>query len=82
MLRNGIILALLYVIVYLRIGRKKALYVTFVILLASAFGVCWAPEFISFVILQFIIGAANHGAFMICCVLGQCPSVTLPVTCW
>lgn len=52
------------------IGRKKALYVTFVILLASAFGVCWAPEFISFVILQFIIGAANHGAFMICCVLG------------
>ncbi|XP_048771493.2 organic cation transporter protein-like [Ostrea edulis] len=52
------------------IGRKKALYVTFVILLAAAFGICWAPEFISFVILEFIIGAANHGAFMICCVLG------------
>ena len=59
------------------IGRKKALYVTFLILLASAFGVCWAPEFISFVVLEFIIGAANHGAFMICCVLGSSTSLSV-----
>ncbi|XP_061177652.1 organic cation transporter protein-like [Saccostrea echinata] len=52
------------------IGRKKGLYLAFVILVAAAFGVCWAPEYISFVVLEFIIGAANHGAFMICCVLG------------
>ena len=56
---------------FARLGRRKTLYLTFIILIAVAFGVCWAPEYVSFVILQFIIGAACHGAFMICCVLGQ-----------
>ncbi|XP_033739920.1 organic cation transporter protein-like [Pecten maximus] len=52
------------------IGRKKTLYVTVVILLGSAFGVAWAETWVSFVVLEFVIGAANHGAFIICCVLG------------
>ncbi|XP_069140758.1 organic cation transporter protein-like [Argopecten irradians] len=52
------------------IGRKKTLYITVIILLGAAFGVAWAPTWTSFVILEFVIGAANHGAFIICCVLG------------
>ncbi|VDI31068.1 MFS transporter, OCT family, solute carrier family 22 (organic cation transporter), member 4/5 [Mytilus galloprovincialis] len=51
-------------------GRKKSLYLAIIILIGSAFGVCWSSSYITFVILEFIIGAANHGAFMICCVLG------------
>ncbi|KAJ8314449.1 hypothetical protein KUTeg_006599 [Tegillarca granosa] len=52
------------------IGRKKTFTITVFIVLASALGVAWAPEFYSFCVLEFIVGAAHHGAFMICCVLG------------
>lgn len=51
-------------------GRKKTFMITAVLLLVSGLGASWAPEFYSFAVLEFIIGAAIHGAFMICCVLG------------
>ena len=34
-----------------------------------AVGVAFSPSFIVFVILEFFVGAAHHGGFMICCVL-------------
>ncbi|KAJ8314567.1 hypothetical protein KUTeg_006717, partial [Tegillarca granosa] len=52
------------------IGRKKTFAITAVILFLSGLGTAWAPEYYSFVLLQFIDGAAVHGIFMICCVLG------------
>ena len=37
----------------------------------SGFALCWAPEYISFIILEFIVAAAQHGAFMVCNVMGK-----------
>nr|XP_022328515.1 organic cation transporter protein-like isoform X2 [Crassostrea virginica] len=54
-----------------RIGRKTTMYVGLLLLIAAAFGVSWAPEIISFTILEFIIGGTNHGSFLCTNVLGQ-----------
>ncbi|KAK3097630.1 hypothetical protein FSP39_011541 [Pinctada imbricata] len=51
------------------IGRKKTLVISAVIQVSAAVGVAFAPEFYSFVILEFIVGAACHGVFMAACVL-------------
>ncbi|XP_053397966.1 organic cation transporter protein-like [Mercenaria mercenaria] len=45
-------------------GRKKALCAALALLLVVSASVTWAPEFYSFAILQFLIGASAHGAFM------------------
>lgn len=52
------------------VGRKKSLYIALIILIASSFAVAWIPNYVGFVILQFIIGGTSHGAFVVCCVLG------------
>ena len=52
-----------------RIGRKKTFQLSTIITLAMAVGVAFSPSFIVFVILEFFVGAAHHGGFMICCVL-------------
>ncbi|XP_061189312.1 organic cation transporter protein-like [Saccostrea echinata] len=54
-----------------RVGRKISMYIGFLLLIVSAFAVSWAPEIISFTVLEFIIGATNHGAFLCTNVLGQ-----------
>ena len=56
---------------FFSIGRKKTLCLSAVIQVAAALGAAWAPNFIVYVILEFIIGAACHGVFMCCCVLGE-----------
>lgn len=46
----------------------------------SGFALSWAPETISFIILEFIVAAAQHGAFMVCNVMGEsrvCLSVNI-----
>ena len=53
------------------IGRKKTLCTASVVQVASALGAAWAPNFVIYVILEFVIGAACHGVFMCCCVLGE-----------
>lgn len=46
------------------LGRKKALCLALALLLVVSASVTWAPEFYSFAILQFLVGAFAHGAFM------------------
>ena len=57
-------------IVNFSIGRKKTLYVSFIIVLASSVALSWAQNFVMYVILRFIIGAANAGIFMTGFVIG------------
>lgn len=54
-----------------RVGRKITICVGLLLLIAAAFAVSWAPEIISFTILEFIIGGTNHGSFLCTNVLGQ-----------
>ena len=62
---------MLYTALFISIGRKKTLCIAAVIQVSSAIGAAWAPNFLTYVILEFIIGAACHGVFMACCVLGK-----------
>ncbi|OWF47020.1 Organic cation transporter protein [Mizuhopecten yessoensis] len=52
------------------IGRKKTFAITSVVLVASSVSAAFAPEFYSFLMLEFIVGASIHGLFMVCCVHG------------
>ncbi|XP_069101118.1 organic cation transporter protein-like [Argopecten irradians] len=52
------------------IGRKKTFLITSVILVASSVSAAFAPEYYSFLVLEFIVGASIHGLFMVCCVHG------------
>ncbi|XP_033740181.1 organic cation transporter protein-like [Pecten maximus] len=53
------------------IGRKKTLYLSFLLLLGSTLGVAWAPDFITFCILRFLVGTACAGMFMTAFVIGM-----------
>lgn len=53
------------------IGRRKTLYVTLWLLLTSATALAFAPEFISFCVLIFLVGAGNLGLYMTIYVLGM-----------
>ncbi|XP_021380019.1 organic cation transporter protein-like isoform X2 [Mizuhopecten yessoensis] len=53
------------------IGRKKTLYISFLLLLGSTLGVAWAPDFITFCVLRFLVGAACAGMFMTAFVIGM-----------
>ena len=53
------------------IGRRKTLMAAVLLWNVSGFALCWAPEYISFIILEFIVAAAQHGAFMVCNVMGK-----------
>ncbi|XP_071134009.1 organic cation transporter protein-like [Mytilus edulis] len=52
-----------------KIGRKKTFLLSTIITLVMAVGVAFSQSFLVFVILEFMIGAAHHGGFMICCVM-------------
>ena len=54
-----------------RIGRRKTLYITIWLLLASGTALAFAPEFISFCVLIFLVGAGNLGLYMTAYVLGK-----------
>lgn len=54
-----------------RVGRKITVCVGLLLLIVAAFAVSWAPEIISFTVLEFIIGGTNHGSFLCTNVLGQ-----------
>lgn len=56
---------------FFSIGRRKAFSIAAFFQLAAALGVVWAPNFWVYALLQFCVGAACHGAFMCCCVLGN-----------
>lgn len=54
---------------FLSIGRRKTLMAAVLLWNVSGFALSWAPETISFIILEFIVAAAQHGAFMVCNVM-------------
>ncbi|XP_052807935.1 organic cation transporter protein-like [Mya arenaria] len=54
-----------------KFGRKKTMYIGLVLLLLLAIAVTWAPEFYSFAVLQFLIGAVAHGSFICLAVLSM-----------
>lgn len=56
---------------FLRVGRKITVCVGLLLLIVAAFAVSWAPEIVSFTILEFIIGGTNHGSFLCTNVLGK-----------
>lgn len=51
------------------IGRRKTLMAAVLLWNVSGFALSWAPDTISFIILEFIVAAAQHGAFMVCNVM-------------
>ncbi|XP_060068379.1 organic cation transporter protein-like [Ylistrum balloti] len=53
------------------IGRKKTLYISFLLLLGSTLGVAWAPDFITFCVLRFLVGTSCAGMFMTAFVIGM-----------
>ncbi|XP_033741747.1 organic cation transporter protein-like [Pecten maximus] len=46
------------------IGRKKTLCLSFLLLFGTTLGVTWAPDFITFCVLRFFVGASCAGMFM------------------
>ncbi|XP_060072913.1 organic cation transporter protein-like [Ylistrum balloti] len=46
------------------IGRKKTLYISLLLLLGTTLGVAWAPDFVTFCVLRFLVGASCAGMFM------------------
>lgn len=53
------------------IGRRRTFQISAVMTCAVAFAVAWAPEFYSFCVLEFLMGATVHGFFLLCAVLGK-----------
>ncbi|KAJ8314438.1 hypothetical protein KUTeg_006588 [Tegillarca granosa] len=48
------------------IGRRRTFQISAVLTCAVAFAVAWAPEFYSFCVLEFLMGATVHGFFLLC----------------
>ncbi|XP_069108125.1 organic cation transporter protein-like [Argopecten irradians] len=53
------------------IGRKKTLCLSFLLLFGTTLAVSWAPDFITFCILRFLVGASCAGMFMTAFVIGM-----------
>ncbi|KAJ8314445.1 hypothetical protein KUTeg_006595 [Tegillarca granosa] len=53
-----------------RIGRKKAIQLSFILVTATAISLAFSPNYIVFVILYFLLGAANAGVFTTRFVIG------------
>ncbi|KAJ8312988.1 hypothetical protein KUTeg_010361 [Tegillarca granosa] len=51
------------------IGRKRTFQLTSLLMVIVAFAVALAPEFYSFCVLEFLMGASEHGFYMTCVVL-------------
>ncbi|KAK3593126.1 hypothetical protein CHS0354_018254 [Potamilus streckersoni] len=47
-----------------KIGRKKTLYVSFILMLISTVALTWAPNYAAFVSLRFFVGASASGIFI------------------
>ncbi|XP_067676242.1 organic cation transporter protein-like [Haliotis asinina] len=54
-----------------KIGRKKALYLCILFLITGGITLNWSNNFVMFVILRFINGAATAGVFTTCFVIGM-----------
>lgn len=54
-----------------RIGRKKAIQLSFILVTATAISLAFSPNYIVFVILYFLLGAANAGVFTTRFVIGK-----------
>lgn len=52
------------------IGRKKAIQLSFILVTATAISLAFSPNYIVFVILYFLLGAANAGVFTTRFVIG------------
>ncbi|XP_060079708.1 organic cation transporter protein-like [Ylistrum balloti] len=52
------------------IGRRKTILLCSICLLISSVSTAFAPEFYSFTVLEFLVGASNHGLFILVCVMG------------
>ncbi|XP_060068370.1 organic cation transporter protein-like [Ylistrum balloti] len=53
------------------IGRKKTLCLSFLMLFGTTLGLAWAPDYITFCILRFLVGASCAGMFMTAFVIGM-----------
>ncbi|XP_046326574.2 organic cation transporter protein-like [Haliotis rufescens] len=53
-----------------KIGRKKALYLCILFLITGGITLNWSSNFVTFVFLRFINGAASAGVFTTCFVIG------------
>ena len=61
----------LHILFPFRAGRKKTLYFCLMLLMAASFAITFTPEYYSFVVLQFIIGAGCLGTWMAAFVAGM-----------
>ena len=61
----------LHILFPYRAGRKKTLYFCLMLLMAASFAITFTPEYYSFVVLQFIIGAGCLGTWMAAFVAGM-----------
>ncbi|XP_069136069.1 organic cation transporter protein-like [Argopecten irradians] len=52
------------------IGRRRTILICSIILLISSVSTAFAPEFYSLTVLEFLVGASNHGLFILVCVMG------------
>ncbi|XP_048769859.1 organic cation transporter protein-like isoform X2 [Ostrea edulis] len=51
------------------VGRRRTFTLCAIILTGVAFGASYSPDFISLTVLEYLCGAAIHGAFIIACIL-------------
>ncbi|CAG2200695.1 OCTN [Mytilus edulis] len=58
--------------------QKENVLLSTIITLAMAVAVAFSQTFYVFVILEFMIGAAHHGGFMICCVMTKVNKKKIP----
>ncbi|KAL3882128.1 hypothetical protein ACJMK2_028499 [Sinanodonta woodiana] len=54
-----------------RIGRKKTIYVSFILMLVSTVVLTWAPNYAAYVSLRFLVGASASGIFLTAFVIGM-----------
>ncbi|WAR09240.1 LOW QUALITY PROTEIN: ORCT-like protein, partial [Mya arenaria] len=63
--------ALFFGILSDKIGRKKTLMVSFLLVIASSIALSWANSYAMFVAMRFLVGAGNSGIFMTGFVIGM-----------
>ncbi|XP_013395182.1 organic cation transporter protein isoform X3 [Lingula anatina] len=54
-----------------RFGRKRLMFISQIIQVMSGIGLAFAPEYITFTILRFMLGAAHSGVFLPAFVIGM-----------
>ncbi|XP_045198044.2 organic cation transporter protein-like [Mercenaria mercenaria] len=54
-----------------RIGRKKTLYISFILMFVTSVAQSWAPTLFVYILLRFLVGAAVSGVFLTAYVIGM-----------